>query len=147
MKLGKDCIGVCVVYICYDKDGNFVMNKRGQNCRDEVGKWDCGGGALELHETVEDRLKKEIKEEYGADVLDYKCLGFSDVHRIDINKETHWISLDYKVLVDRKQVKNGEPHKLDDVKWFNWGTIPSLENLHSALAAWINKYRNELKEF
>lgn len=43
MKPGVDYIGVCVVYLCHDGQGNFVMNKRGKNCRDEVGKWDIGG--------------------------------------------------------------------------------------------------------
>ncbi len=145
MRPGIDYVGVSVVYLCHDGQGNFVMNKRGEKCRDEVGKWDCGGGMLEAHETVENRLRTEIKEEYGADVLEFESLGFTDVHRVHEGKKTHWISLDYKVLVNKEQIHNAEPHKLDEVKWFKWEEMPSREELHSALPAWLKKYEDKLK--
>ena len=48
MKKGEDYIGVSVVYFCHDGKGNFVMAKRSENCRDEIGNWDIGGGGLNL---------------------------------------------------------------------------------------------------
>jgi hypothetical protein len=35
-----------------------LFNKRSENCRDEIGNWDCGGGGLEFGDTVEDTIKK-----------------------------------------------------------------------------------------
>lgn len=145
MKPGINYIGVCVVYLCHDGQGNFVMNKRGEKCRDEVGRWDCGGGGLELHETVEKRMRAEIKEEYGTDVLEYEFLGFRDVHRINNGEKTHWIALDYKILVDKDKVHNAEPHKLDEVKWFTWENLPPDEELHSACPLFFEKYKDKLK--
>ena len=143
MKKGEDYIGVTVVYYCHDGNGNVVFLKRGNNCRDEQGRWDIGGGGLELGDTVEDTLRKEIKEEYCTDVLDYEFLGYRDVHRENNGKKTHWIALDFKVLVDRAKAKNGEPHKFDDMGWFTLKNLPSP--VHSQFPAFLEQYKDIYK--
>ncbi|MEI6480052.1 MAG: NUDIX domain-containing protein [bacterium] len=142
MKKGIDCIGNCVVYFCHDGQGNYVLNKRSINSRDEQGAWDCGGGGIEVGDSVIDTIKKEIKEEYCADVLDYEFLGYRDVHREHNSKKTHWIALDFKVLLDREQVKNGEPHKFDEIGWFSLDNLP--KPLHSQFPFALEKYKNIL---
>lgn len=142
MKKGVNYTGVAITYFCHDNNGNFLMNKRSNNCRDEHGCWDCGSGGLELHDTVENTLKKEIKEEYCADILNCEFLGYRDVHREHNNKKTHWITLDFKVLVDPKKVKNGEPHKFDEIKWFALDNLPSP--LHSQTPKFIELYKGRL---
>src|SRR6185437_8643124 len=142
MKKGEDYTGVTVVYACHDGKGNYLLNKRGANCRDEQGTWDPGGGGVDFGDTVEGTLRKEIKEEYCADVLGYEFLGFRDVHRIHNKKRTHWIALDFKVLIDPAQVKNGEPHKLDELSWFTLDTLP--EPLYSQYPFFLEKYKDKL---
>lgn len=144
LKKGTDFIGVSIVYFCHDGKGNFVMAKRSQNSRDEKGRWDIGGGGLEFGDTVENTLKKEIKEEYCTDVLSFEFLGYRDVHREQEGKKTHWIALDFKVLIDPKQVKNGEPHKFDDVKWFTLKTLPDEKEIHSQIPNFLKSYRGKL---
>ncbi len=61
---GADFTGVAIVFFCHHGKGNFIMAKRSQNARDEQGKWDIGGGGLDFGISVEETLKKEIKEEY-----------------------------------------------------------------------------------
>jgi 8-oxo-dGTP diphosphatase len=68
---------------------------------------------------------EKCKEEYCADVLEYEFLGYRDVHREHEGNRIHWLALDFKVLVDPAQVKNGEPHKFDAVEWFQ---CPLLNN-------------------
>ncbi len=143
MQKGKECIGVTVVYFCHDGQGKFVMAKRSSNARDEQGNWDIGGGAVELHESVIDTLRKEIKEEYGTDVLDHEFLGYRDVHREQQGERTHWIALDFKVRVVPEQVHNGEPHKFDGLDWFTLDTLP--QNLHSQLSIFLEKYADRLR--
>ena len=142
MKKGEDFTGVSIIYFCHDGEGNFLLNKRSKNCRDEHGNWDCGGGGLEFLDTVENTLSKEIKEEYCADVLESKFLGYRDVHRTINDKKTHWIALDFKVKVDRRKVANGEPHKFDELGWFKINEFPSP--LHSQLAKALDMYRGKL---
>jgi len=76
MQKGIDCIGITVVYFCHDGKGNFLLSKRSKNCRDEHNTWDPGGGGLEFGDTVEKTLKREIKEEYCAEILLSEFLGF-----------------------------------------------------------------------
>ena len=142
MQKGVDYVGVAVVYICHDGKGSIVFSKRGQNSKDERGTWDTGGGGVEFEDTVLHTLKKEIAEEYCTDVLDYEFLGYRDVHREHEGKKTHWIALDFKVLVDRKKVKNGEPHKFDEIGWFTLNNLPAP--LHSQITTQINLYKNKL---
>jgi len=142
MKQGIDHIGVSIIYFCHDGQGNFLLAKRSINARDEQGRWDIGGGGLDFGETVENTLRKEIKEEYNADVLQFEFLGFRDVHREQEGKPTHWIALDFKVLIDPTNVKIGEPHKFDDIGWFTLGNFP--EPLFSQLPLFLEKYREKL---
>ncbi len=142
MKKGSDYTGITIVYACHDGDGNFLFNKRGIKCRDEHGAWDIGGGGLEFGDTVENTLKKEIKEEYCTDVLGYEFLGYRDVHRENDGKPTHWVALDFKVLVDKDKVGNGEPHKFDAVDWFRLNSLPS--KTHSQFPNFLNLYKDKL---
>jgi 8-oxo-dGTP diphosphatase len=142
MKKGFDYTGVSISYFCHDGKGNFLMAKRSNNCRDEHGRWDNGGGGLEFDDTVENTLEKEIKEEYCSDVLAYEFLGYRDVHREHEGQKTHWVTLDFKVLVDREKVKNGEPHKFDDLGWFTLNNLP--EPLHSQFLNALALYKDKL---
>ena len=144
LKKGEDYAGVTVVYLCHDGRGNYLLNKRSNQTRDEHGTWDSGGGGLEFNDTVEGTLKKEIREEYCTDVIGYQFLGFRDIHRTNEGRPTHWIALDFKVLVDREKVKNGEPHKFDEVGWFKLEEFP--RPLHSQLPFFLEKYKEKILE-
>jgi 8-oxo-dGTP diphosphatase len=143
MQKGIDFVGVTVVYFCHDGKGNFVAMRRSANARDEHGRWDIGGGGLEFGDTVEDTLRKEIKEEYCTDIINFEFLGYRDVHRVHNGNQTHWIALDFKVQIDPIQVAIGEPHKFDDLRWFTLDTLP--ENMHSQFPEFLRLYRNKLK--
>jgi 8-oxo-dGTP diphosphatase len=139
MKKGIDFVGTGVCYFCHDGKGNIIFGKRGDQSRDEKGVWDIGGGSIEFGDSVEKTLNKEIKEEYGTEIISYEFLGYRDVFR----ENTHWIVLDFKVLVDPAQVKNSEPHKFDSVEWFTLSNIPSP--VHSQLPIFLAKYKDKLK--
>ena len=143
MKKGVDYTGVTITYFCHSGKGKYLFNKRSKNCRDEHGTWDCGGGGLSFGNTPEKTLKKEIREEYCTDVLESEFLGYRDVHRKnESGVKTHWIALDFKVLVDPEQVQNGEPHKFDEIGWFALDNLPGP--LHSAIPNQLELYKDML---
>lgn len=140
---GVDYPGVTVVYFCHDGKGRFVMAKRSKNTRDEHEKWDIGAGGLELGDTIEKTLKKEIQEEYCTEVLDYEFLGIREVHRVHNGTQTHWIGLDFKVLIDPKKVKIGEPHKFTDIGFFKLDALP--QPTHSQFPKFLELYEKKLR--
>ncbi|MBI4895050.1 MAG: NUDIX domain-containing protein [Candidatus Aenigmarchaeota archaeon] len=142
LKRGVDFIGVSIIYFCHDGKGNFLMAKRNNNTTDEHGRWDIGGGKLEFGDSVENTLRREIIEEYCTDVISFEFLGYRDVHRIHNDKKTHWIGLDFKVLIDPNKVKIGEPNKFDQIGWFTLKNIP--ENIHSQLPKFFELYKNKI---
>ena len=106
------------------------MHKRSKNCRDEQGRWDNGAGALEHGDSVEQTVRREVKEEYGADVQELIFTGYLDVHRkLAGGRSTHWICIMHAAKVDPKQVKNNEPYKMDEIGWFDIRHLP--KPLHS----------------
>lgn len=144
MKKGKDYIGIAVSFICHDGKGNYLFSKRSTNCRDEHGTWDLGGGSLEIGQTVEASFKKELKEEYGVEPIEHKFLGYLDVFRNMDGADTHWVSLEFLVLVDPQKVINGEPHKFDELKWFRLDNLPTP--LHSAMPLIFEKFKDKLPQ-
>lgn len=143
MRKGFDYVGVSVSYICHDGKGNYLMSKRSTNCRDEHGTWDFGGGGLDLGCSVENTLLKELKEEYCVTPVSYEFVGYYDLFRKIEDKDTHWLALNFIVLVNPDEVKNGEPHKFDELKWFKLDNLPSP--LHSAAPLFIKRYGDKLK--
>lgn len=73
---GIDFTGINVTFYCHDGAGSYLFHKRGINCRDEHGRWDCGGGGLKFNETLEDAVRREVREEFGTDALEIEFMGF-----------------------------------------------------------------------
>jgi len=129
MKQGVDYIGVTVVFFCHDGKGNILLNKRSNKCRDEKGRWDCGGGAIKFGESFEQAVRREIKEEYRTGVKKLQFLYVRNMLRIDDKIKTHWIGIVFAALVDPKKVKIGVPKKIDQIGWFKLSNLP--KPLHS----------------
>ena len=142
MQKGIDHVGVAVVYYCHDGNGNVIFSKRSKNCRDEHGHWDIGGGGLELGDTIVETLKNENMQEYCTDVIDYEFLGYRDVIKDEDGIKRHWLALDFKVLVDKDKVRNGEPHKFDAVQWYTLENMPLPQ--HSTMEEFVRKYKHKL---
>ena len=140
MKKGVDYTGVCVVFYCHDGQGKVLMHKRSNKCRDEHGCWDTGGGGAEFGEKILDSVRREIVEEYGAEPIEIEHLGYRDVHREHKGEQTHWIALDFKVLVDPLRVKNAEPEKIQELGWFTMDSIPNP--IHSQLGTFFENYKD-----
>lgn len=142
MEPGKDYVGIAVAYWCHDGDGKYLFNKRGANCRDEQGKWDCGAGKLEFGDSVENTLRKEIREEYDAEVLEYEFLGYHDVFKKRDGAPVQWLTLVFRVRLDPTQAKNNEPHKFDAIGWFSLNEPPAP--LHPQVERELVRYRERL---
>ena len=125
MTRGTDYIGVTVAFICHDGQGKVLLQKRSQRARDEQGTWDNGGGALEFGEDFEDAVRREVMEEFGAEVQTLVPLSIYNLLRDYDGVTTHWIAIPYAVQVDPSLVKIGEPHKVDEIAVYDRSSADS----------------------
>jgi 8-oxo-dGTP pyrophosphatase MutT (NUDIX family) len=129
LRRGIDHIGAGVSFVIHDGKGRVLLQKRGQQARDEQGRWDTGGGAIEFGESFDDTLQREIREELSCDIVKAEFLTVYDAHREHEGRPTHWVQVIFAVQVDPAAVSIGEPHKIDELAWFTSKTLPSP--LHS----------------
>lgn len=129
LKRGIDHIGVCAVSIIHDGNGNVLLMKRGKKARDEHGRWDICGGAIEFGEPTLDAIIREVNEELCTKPIAIEFLSAYDAHREHDGRKTHWVALVHAVRVDPSTVKIGEPHKIEEIGWFNSDNLP--KPLHS----------------
>lgn len=142
LRRGIDFIGVTVVFYCHDGKGKLLLSKRSQKCRDEQGRWDVGGGAMEHGETFEAAVRREIKEEYCADVKNLQFATVKNVIREVNGLTSHWIAILFVAEIDPAQVANGDPEKIDELGWFSLDTLPSP--LHSKLLEHLQSVKDRI---
>lgn len=120
MVQGKDYIGVgCGAFILNEKN-ELLLQLR--NKAPEKEYWCIPGGKLEMFETFEEAVKREVKEETGADIAVIDCLGICD--HIIKEEEKHWVSPSYLCKIVKGQPQIMEPTKHLDMKWFSLEKLP-----------------------
>lgn len=125
MKAGVDYVGIYVVSVCHDGEGNVLYTHRSSKARDEQEKWNIGaGGTLEVGESLHECLLRELKEETGADAKEIEYLGHREIFREKGEVKTHWIGHYYKVLVDKDEVRVME-ESCDGILWQSFHNHPS----------------------
>ena len=117
---GKDYIGVgCGAFILNEKE-ELLLQLR--NKTPEKAYWSIPGGRVELFETFEAAVKREVKEETGVEVEVISLLGICD--HIIKNEERHWVSPSYLCKIIEGEPQILEPTKHLDMKWFSLDKLP-----------------------
>ncbi len=111
----------CGALIVNDKD-EVLLLKRADSSRDECGYWSQPGGAVDYGETVEESIIREVQEEVGVKIKLIKYLCYTDQN--DVKDAEHWVAISYLAEITSGQVKNMEPHKHSEVKWFRVHKLP-----------------------
>jgi len=141
---GKDYVGTATPFYCIDGDGRILFQKRSSKTRDESGRWDPGSGKLEKGLTLEENVKKEVREELGAEAEIIGRLPAHGIFRKHEGSETHWLAACFFVTVDSDEVEINEPEKIDELKWAEIGNFP--EPLHIGFASTFEEYREHFEE-
>ena len=137
-------IRIAVCTLLHDGNGKYLVYWRTNKSRDEHERWDIGGGGVKFGEKIEDTLHREIKEEFCATAIKFEFMGWRDVFRVQEGKNTHWITFDFKILVDPAKVSIGEPDKTRELRWVTLDELETLEPTHSQLHPWLEKNRQFL---
>ncbi len=143
MGKGIDCIGISVVTMCHDGHGRYLMEYRSPNCRDEQNTWSpVGSGGVDVHESLEDAVRREVMEECGAHATEIAFMGYREVFRGVGDKHTHWIAFDFKARIDPVEISITEPDKCVEQKWCSIAEIPDPK--HSQFPLFLQKYKDIL---
>jgi len=134
-------VGVGAVIVC---DGKILLVKRrGEPGR---GKWSVPGGLVELGETVEEAVIREVKEETGLDVAEPELIDVVDNIVRDEKGEIKWhfIILDFFV-----KVRGGELRASDDAEEIRWVPLDEAEkyDLTKTFRSFLQRNKARLKEF
>ena len=111
-------IGVGVII----RRGNKVLLGKRKNSHGD-GTWAFPGGHLEMNESIENCAQREVEEETGLRVQQFKKGTFTN--DIFVKEKKHYVTL-YLVtdLVDGEP-KIMEPEKCERWEWFTWDNLPS----------------------
>ena len=83
--------------LIFGPDGKIFL-MRSHKWRD---KYTVPGGHIELGETLEDALKREVKEETGFDIYDIKFIFFQEfIYNDEFWKKRHFIFFDHACRTD-----------------------------------------------
>ena len=112
-------IGVGAVII---KDGKILLEKRKNE--PGKGKWSIPGGLVELGESVEQTVIREVKEETGLDVEKPEHIDVVDNIIRDENGEVkyHFVIIDYFV-----KLKGGTLEAKSDAEELKWVPLNEVE--------------------
>lgn len=141
---GISFTGITTIFFCHDGNGKLFLTKRSLQTRDEHGRWDPGAGGLKHGQSVEENMKRELKEEYGVAPLSTEFIGYFDAFRTSPEGlPTHWLAMCFAVKVDPKKVTIKEPEMVEDFGWFTLNDLP--RSLHSQFDYFISLHGERLK--
>lgn len=138
MTPGRDYIGIGVGALIFNDEGLVFLAKRGEGARNEKFTWEFPGGEVQFGETLQAAIKREIREEYGMEIIITKLLGVFD-HILE-RENQHWISITYLAGHTSGLPTILEPDKCEAIGWFPIHQLPaplsciSTENLSVYLA-------------
>jgi len=141
--MDKFLIAVDAVVFAYDKDYlKILLIKRG--IEPFLNEWALPGGFLRKGESLEDSVKRELKEETNINDIFLKQLHtFSLINR---DPRERVITTAYYALVNPENYKIKADTDALEVKWFNFNELPKLAFDHNEIIEMaINKLRKDIE--
>src|SRR5271157_2682098 len=141
MKRGIDYIGVGVGALIVNSSGELFLAKRGPFARNERGLWEFPGGSVEFGETLASALQREMREEFGIEIIVGELLDV--INHILPEEGQHWVSPTYICKIISGSPAILEPEKCSEIGWFSVDEIPT--NLTQITRQNFEHYRQRYK--
>ena len=132
-------MAVAAMGILYNEEKGLLLEKR-----TDTGEWCTPGGAIELGESLEDALKREIKEETNLDIANPKLFDIkANVHMVYPNKdEVYYTDVVYEINEFSGDLKpDKESTKL---KFFDLDNLP--QNIMPTQIGYIESFVSEKRK-
>ena len=135
----KPIVGVGAIIV----DGDLILLEKRKNSPGR-GKWSVPGGLVDLGETAEEAVIREVKEETGLDVYDPHLVDV--VSYISFGKKGgvmyHYVIIDYFVTA-----KGGKPKAASDAADLKWVSLYEVEeyDLTESFRRFFQRNRQKLE--
>lgn len=107
---------ICAVAVV-ENDGKILMGNKVKDVGPYPNTWRLPGGGVEDGESLEDAVRREVKEETNLDTQDVKKMGAYEDNEPDKNGEmTHYIFNVFKVKASGEHVASKE---FPSLKWID----------------------------
>lgn len=104
------------------EQGRILLIRRGKS--PSFGRWALPGGKVEIHETLQAAVRREVKEEAGIEIRVGEIAGVFDLMVDEPESDIqHYIIIDF--FANRV---SGEPTFGDDASELRWVPVAELEN-------------------
>src|SRR5581483_2719727 len=115
-----------VVTTIIEKDNKILLGKKAKDVGPYPNAWHLPGGGVDLeNESLEDAVRREIKEETGLDVAHMERVNFDEDYEPDKKGvKTHYVFLVYKVTPTTM-----DAHAADDIVEIKWFDKSELKNI------------------
>lgn len=112
-----------VAVIIENEKGEVLLTQRGRISRDEMGKWENCGGAVDDGETNEQAITREVKEELGTGLKIIKIL-YQD--NFTTASSAKWeVTIFSGKLIGEASIQNKEENA--DIKWFKKDELKNVD--------------------
>lgn len=135
-------VGVGVLLVDAQDRVLLTLRKRAP----EAGCWSIVGGKVDVLENLEQCAVREAREEAGVEIELLRLLCVTD--HVLPNESQHWVAPAYLGRIIRGEVRNCEPDKTQEVKWFALSSVPQNLTMtaHNAIAAYLQPSGHRLKK-
>jgi len=126
---------VAVGAVIFDKDRRVLLVKR-KNPPNK-GSWAIPGGKVKYGETLEEAIKREMKEETNLDIKVKEPLAIVEI----IKEGFHYVIIDFICEIVEGQIKPGSD--AEDVKFFSLEEVKRLNTSHTTVEMLIRYFKGE----
>lgn len=115
-----------IVSAIIERDGKYLLGQKAPNVGPYPNTWHLIGGGVDLeNESLEEGLRREIREETGLEVEEIKRIAFDE----NTTENKHGEMTHYVFLIHHVQAKSGEVMPNDDIVDAQWFVKEELKNL------------------
>ncbi len=140
----KDEQNVGVGILVFDStQKKILLGKRKNSFR--AGTWGIPGGRVGITESIEDAMKRELREETGVKPIQYKYLGVVREYQKENNGP--FIFFIFKCTKYAGDIKNMEPDKCEGWVWHDLNKLPKNILKGHKLALDLLTQKNHLVDY
>jgi 8-oxo-dGTP pyrophosphatase MutT (NUDIX family) len=117
------------------KDGRFLLVRKSLDDPYNPGKWELPGGRLKEDESLDDALKREVREEVGLDVVPGRPLAIWSWRLGDQDHSPTVVAVARLCTIDTSRVSfdnQDDGDFIDHYGWFDKDQVLRLELIPSA---------------